>query len=286
MSENRSRVYHPTSSTACGPRGRRRPTSARRVLVTCLVLGLAAVVGPGDATARRSKYERRQRARGEVTDTSARLSTYAFINDERLPPWRLALFVDAYPARTAADPELLAVRMGLAREGAGPRLRLAPDRFRLRWEGSPSAARALTQEQLLQRPDGVRTLRRDRRRAAVVPPPVPFGPGDGLRVPIRFHADPSTTTLLNDDTELAAGRWAVGWLYFPVPADLPRREHRFELSFLGPGDEPLVTTAFRIEEDPRLHRRAFRRARKAERRAEKRERRRERAAARAAVGPR
>jgi hypothetical protein len=73
-----------------------------------------------------------------------------------------------------------------------------------------------------------------------------------------------------------------------VPGDLARWDLLFTLSFLGPGDEVLVATRFRVEEDPEVHRRAFRRARKERRAADRRherELRRSGAAGGAAAGP-
>lgn len=250
-----------------------RPSQRRRVLALLAgaSLALAADAAAGDENP--GRYTRRQRARGETTDTSARLSTYAFINDRREDPWRMTLFVDTFPARVAPAETLVALRVGVARAGRGRELAdipIAPERFLLSAPSFDAPLPGLRQAEILAHPAGRWTLREHARMGRLWPAPVPFGTGDGRRIGTLFNADPTQTVLIHDETELPPGTWLVDTLFFEVgkgpdsgPEDFDRWNELMTITLLGPDDEPLVGVDFRIERDPQRLRRAFKRARKA-----------------------
>jgi hypothetical protein len=235
-----------------------------------LALVVALVASFLSATVRAAgPYERRRAKRGEITDTSAKLGTYAFIEDTEANRWRLAMFVDAVGFRDPLVPDLVPVRVGVAHRGRGETLRLDPRRFRLDWDGAETSLTALTQGEVLAHPMGRAALRHAGLALRARHAPVAFDARDGLQVPTRFHADPAAGVFLNDATGLPPGAWFTDVLFFRLPEGLDPWSARFQLRFVtGPVAEPeheevAVSTCFRVEEDPQLHRRAFRRARKA-----------------------
>jgi len=263
------------------PHHARVSTAGRHRLLLSLPSLLALVLAPclpAPATAE-GRYSRRQANRGEQTDTSAKLGTFAFINDLEQTAQRLAFFVDAGGCRDPLLPDLVPMRIGLAYRGDGGPLPLAPERFQLRGPGLAVPLTALRQDQVLALPRGRAALGHAARSLGARHAPLPFGAGDGLRVPTAFHADPSASVALNDDTELPAAAWFSDVVFFRLPPGFALRGERLHLAFVGDAGEPLVEVIFRVEQDPQLNRKAFRRAKKARKQEEKRARRADRTAA-------
>lgn len=270
-----------------------RPASNGRIV--CLVKWLGALallllaVRPPDALAE-GRYERRRAARGETTATSAKLGVHAFIDDRDPPPQRLTMFVDAGGLRDWLVPELVPLRVGVAYRGKGVALPLTPSAFRLDAEELEAALVALNQEQVLAHPRGRLALAHAARALAVRHAPSPFGTTDGLRIPTRFHADPSVSVAVHDETRLPPGAWFIDVLFFELPEGFDPWGPLLTLSLVTRPSEPggaleeHASVRFRVEEDAQLHRLAFRRARKARRQEDKAAARAEKAARASAEG--
>ena len=230
--------------------------------------GLAVLLAVPLAEAE-GRYERRRAKRGETTDTNAKLGVQAFINDLEEGERRLVAFVDAAGFRDPIVPGLVPIRVGVSYRGHGKPVALSPHAFRLEGDGLEPTLRSLDQEELLARPKGRAALANAERAFAVRHAPQPFGPDDGMRVPTRFFSDPSASVWLHDDTKLPAGAWFTDLLFFELPEGFDPWGPLFRLSLVDGGGEPLVTVAFRVEEDPELHRLAFRRVKKARKKEDK-----------------
>ena len=216
------------------------------------------------------KYARRQRLRGEVTDTAPKLDRFAYIDDTAPKPLQLVLVVDTWTARHPRDPKLLPLHVALSYEGNGKPLRVAPDRFELSWEGLATPEKALADAELVCRasaspcrgttgPSPVyQDVRMLSRRA-----PLAFDTPRASYRSVQFHSHPALRSLRQDETWLPAQTWTSTLMYFPVPEGFDKWDGVFVLQYVPEdGAPPAVACRFRIQRDPALQADAMRRARR------------------------
>lgn len=213
---------------------------------------------PGRAV---GKYTLRQRARGEITDASARLDRYAFINDEKPTEQELVLVVDTFVARSPADERVLPLVIALSYEGEGEAIPIRPDRFRLSW-GADRPVAALRHSELASRAGGRSPVYADLRMLSFRSP-LAFDTPNAEYVSVRFHSHPALRGLVHDRLDLPSHRWFETLAYFPLPEGFARWDALFELQYVPvDGEPPAVTCRFRIQRAPAVHGKALHRARK------------------------
>lgn len=219
------------------------------------------VVVPLEALAE-GKYARRQRLRGESTDTAPKLDRWSFINDAAPDPARLVLAVDAWGARRPHHPRLLPLAVALSYEGDGSPIPIRPDRFELWWEGAAAPVRALDHQQMIAAADGPNPFYHDVRKFEVRAP-LSFDTPRARRIGIQFYTHPSLSGFRHDRLMLPARSWVATLMYFEVPEGFAAWESLFEVRYVPEdGAPPAVACRFRIERDPGLQQSAMRRAKK------------------------
>lgn len=229
--------------------------------LAALVTACLAFATPDPASAE-GKYSRRQKARGETTDTAPKLDRHAFINDEAPDPLRLVLVVDAWTARHPHDARVLPLVVAMSYEGNGPALPIRPDRFELAWDGSATPLRALEQAALIDACGGTspvyHDLRMRSRRA-----PLAFDTPRADYISVQFYSHPLLRTLRHDRLQLVSRRWFSTLMYFRLPDGFAAWDSLFDVRYVAEdGAAPLVACRFRIERDPAMNAGAMRRARK------------------------
>lgn len=232
-----------------------------RILVAALTL---ATLQPVNGRAI-GKYTLRQRARGEITDTSARLDRWAFINDEKATDQGLVLVVDTFVARSPADERVMPLVIALSYEGEGEAIPIRPDRFRLSWGDGPPVE-ALEQSELAAHAGGRSPVYADTRMLSFRSP-LAFDTPNAERVGVRFHSHPGLRGLVHDRLALPSHRWFATLAYFPLPAGFARWDALFELQYVPvDGEPPAVTCRFRVQRSLAVQAKAMHRAKKEVRR--------------------